>query len=106
MANRIAEHDHDAARGQRSESCLAAGERAGDFPPLAQDVEQRARQPRQREAVVPLLPFRTCEADRDGGKYQRDAEPSEKTENSFQHMPTIHATARCRPTWPSGRVQR
>ena len=59
------EHDQGARGGQRAESRLASGERARDFAPLTEHVEQRADQARDREAEVPLLPFRFDEADGD-----------------------------------------
>ena len=58
MANRIARTTTHAAGREDAEPRLPAGERSRDFAPLAEDVEQRAGEPGQRQAVVPLLPFR------------------------------------------------
>ncbi len=95
-----AEHDQDARERQRAEARLASGELAGDLAPLAEHVEERADQPRQRERAVPL-PFRPELRDGDRREDERDAEPAEKSENSFQHT-SSRATARSQPTWPSG----
>ena len=79
------EHDRDARHGQAAETRLPPGERSRDLAPLAEDVQKRAGETRQRQAVVPLLPFRPREANRHRGEHQRHAEPSEKSEHSFQH---------------------
>ena len=56
-----------------------------DLAPLAEDVEQRADEAGDRQAVVLLLPLGLEEADRHRGEDERDAEPAEQSENAFQH---------------------
>ena len=99
------EHHRDAGKRQRAEARLPAGERANDLAPLAEDVEERADQARDRQPVVERLLLGPEEADRDGCKDQRDAEPAEKSEDAFQHE-LSPSTVRCRPTSPSGRGRR
>ena len=83
-----AEHDEDAGGGERAEARLPAGEVTRDLAPLAEDVEQRADQAADGQAVPPA-PFRPQEADRDRGEDERDAEPAEESEKSFQHKSSV-----------------
>ena len=52
-----------------------------------------------------LLLGRVAEANGGADEHQRRAEPADETENAIDHV-AIHATVRCRPTWPSGTGRR
>ncbi len=101
------QHDGDAGERQRAESRLSPGEGADHVAPLTEDVEQCADEAGDGErcdpALEPLDPGH--EAQRERREHQHDAEPAEKTENSFQHTPT-RASARCPPTSPSGTARK
>ena len=58
---------------------------ARDLAPLAEHVEQRADEPGERQAEYHCCHSGRAKRIATRGEHERDAEPSEKSENSFQH---------------------
>ena len=77
-AHEDAEHQHHAGGGDRPVLHFPAAERARDVTPLREAVEDRDREPGERQALRPLRQFRPREANDDGGDDEDDAEPPEQ----------------------------